>query len=132
MVAKVRYTDAMRTMDPVIEALERYRRDHGCYPPHLTALTPRYLKHLPELPWPFTGSYNGDDRFGCLGGPGYAYSRPEDSYEIITFLCRPGDRKGWMNAWMETLTYEGPGKHEHGNVASIGHVGKWRYVGFLD
>jgi hypothetical protein len=63
---------------PVVEALERFRRDRGRYPVMLSTLVPDYLPRLP--------------RTGLLGSPGFRYTRadPEDDYGYGAWLARQG------------------------------------------
>ena len=51
---------------PLVDALERFRRDHGRYPASLAVLAPDYLRRLPST--------------GMLGSPDFRYARadPQD------------------------------------------------------
>lgn len=54
---------------PIIAALENFKRDNGSYPTTLIELVPIYLKQLP--------------RPGILGADSYAYEKRTGSYEVF-------------------------------------------------
>ena len=49
MARRYDLAQAIERYDQVINAIERYRRDHGAYPPDLEALVPEYLSRVPEI-----------------------------------------------------------------------------------
>ncbi len=63
-----------RTSAPIVEAVERYTRDHGRPPERETDLIPRYLSN-----WPDTG-YPAQERFH--------YERYESSQGVYTWSLR--------------------------------------------
>lgn len=49
MARRYDLAQAIEQYDQVINAIERYHRDHGTYPPNLQALVPEYLPRAPEV-----------------------------------------------------------------------------------
>ena len=41
--------EVVQYYDQVISAIDRYRQDHGSYPPDLPALIPKYLSTVPDI-----------------------------------------------------------------------------------
>ena len=69
---------------PLIEALEKYKTDHGNYPEKFAQLAPRYLP---------VQAINDDDDFKGVSLPaevsvGYAGSRPDEHAFVISFNFR--------------------------------------------
>jgi len=76
--AKPRLTQDLRTLDPLLHALEQYRIDHPAkevgaplrsenYPATLQELVPRYLKALPTLPSALSGLKYEQTQVGMFG-----------------------------------------------------------------
>jgi hypothetical protein len=53
---------------PLISALGRYKRDHGEYPPDLSALVPKYLKRIPPT--------------GLAAYPEFQYTAADDRFSL--------------------------------------------------
>jgi hypothetical protein len=51
--------DYRRNANKVVEAIQAYRHDHGALPPSLAALTPQYLRALPDAPMLDYHPYDG-------------------------------------------------------------------------
>jgi len=49
MARRYDLAQAITRYDQVINAIERYHKDHGAYPPNLEALVPEYLPKVPEI-----------------------------------------------------------------------------------
>lgn len=107
------------TMDPLLAALDRYKRDHGRYPDDVQRLVPSYLREIPHLPSPMPQDVH--------------YNVLKDShgqaYEIRTYLV------GRYNPWPPLTPRFTVLCYRSGEVYPpviyddqlVGLVGRWAY-----
>jgi hypothetical protein len=82
---------AYRDLGPVIQALERYRAAHGAYPDSLAALTPQFIKSLPQA-----DGANGDLSYAYASSAGGADFRLSFHYHGPgTNSCDFSAAKAW-------------------------------------
>lgn len=116
---KARIEPLLPAMDPLIDALERYGRDHGQYPIRLEPLVPKYLAALPRLQWPLSGGVPGE-------GYGYEYAvESGGGYVLMAQVSRQPNH--YAIKWTEYVVYEGPGYDPAPEDRPYGRIGKWKY-----
>ena len=87
---------------PIIEAIEKYKKDNGKYPENLSDLVPKYIPSIknPNLgvkKWKYVRFF-GDKRYAPnLRGEGYELTvfERDDSYECIFFTKYPSGKEIW-------------------------------------
>ena len=113
---KVELLAATSVADPLIEALEAYRTDHGRFPNALAELVPTYLRSLPvprfpfDTRWQYRASVRADDYDLYVGVP--------SDYCPVADVMNFGDY----------FVYRHSGKYErleYGGV--LERIGRWAY-----
>ncbi|MBX2966428.1 MAG: hypothetical protein KF845_09800 [Cyclobacteriaceae bacterium] len=103
-------TFAINNAGKLIEAIEKYKSLNKEYPKDITALTPTYLKSIPE-PW-------------VMGISGYDYKQKNDSYNLIFA------QNVFMSFNFEVVIYNPTGEHEaEGESKTLYDAGRnnWKY-----
>ncbi len=93
---------AAQAAQPIINALNACKRDHGRYPEELAALVPEYLDTVPKPQAPL---HDSEWRYGTLddGAEFYLFAHPPDNYYGVPIQA-PTDA--------EVLIYESDGRYD--------------------
>lgn len=81
-----------RRAQPVVDAIERYRADHGRPPQTLGELAPKYLPAIAEAPWPWdTPGFHYEGATLAFPAETFYWWRAGEHAEPLayTYVCRP-------------------------------------------
>jgi hypothetical protein len=78
---------------PIIDALDRFHRDHGRYPAKLAELSPKYVRDAASLQL-----FHSAERLHSNVREGFDYIREGDSYTLSFTYTGPGINRCWYDS----------------------------------